>query len=288
MTDNNSDKIMVTGCRGMVGRAVVDLLRLDGDREVVALDRQALDITDEKRVVEAVGDLRPGAIINAAARTDIDAAEADVHVALAVNGRGVRNLALAAERYHVFLCHFSCAEVFEGKSSTPYREWDDHWPRSRYGESKDAGEKMLAAIWDGFVLIRSGWLYGAGRDNFVDRAAAALRAGEKVRAAGDIIGAPTYAGDLAAAAITLSDARARGYYHFSNDAGDGVSPAELAREIARLTGMPETLVEEVREADLERAPRPAYAVLRLEKFREMLPGLVRPWRDALAAYLSGS
>jgi dTDP-4-dehydrorhamnose reductase len=272
----------------MVGRAVVDLLRLDDSREVMALDRKELDITDDERVWEAVGDLCPAVIINAAACTDIDAIEADMHEALAVNGRGVRNLALAAERFRVFLCHFSCAAVFEGKASTPYREGDDHWPRSRYGETKDAGENMLAAIWDGFLLLRSGWLYGAGRENFVDRTAAALRAGEKVRAAGDIVGAPTYAGDLAAAAVALSDARARGCYHFTNDAGDGVSPAVLAREIARLVQAPEALVEEVLEADFARAHRPAYAVLRLDKFRGMLPGLVRSWRDALAAYLSGS
>ncbi|RLB68460.1 MAG: dTDP-4-dehydrorhamnose reductase [Deltaproteobacteria bacterium] len=282
-----ADKIVVTGCQGMLGQAVVSLLSLTStEHEVVPLTREDLDITDDKQVMKVLGKIKPQVVINCAAYTDVDGAEDEKHVALAVNARGVRNIAMAAVEHRIFVCHFSTDYIFDGKKKEPYREWDEHWPLNYYGMSKQGGEEMLASIWDGYLLIRTSWLYGPGGKNFVDTVRGKLEAGEKLKVVDDQFGAPTYVGDLAAAAIVLTDLRARGRYHYTNDAGNGVSWYEVAREIAVITGHDPEQITPIKTADIEqKAERPAHSVLGLQKIKEVLPSMVRSWKDALRSYL---
>ncbi|MBN2333151.1 MAG: dTDP-4-dehydrorhamnose reductase [Deltaproteobacteria bacterium] len=284
-----SDTIVVTGANGMLGRAIVGLLSMTpGEHEVVALGHAELDITDDQRVLAEIGRLKPAAIINCAAYTKVDEAEQEHHLALAVNSRGVRNLALAAQQNHSFICHFSSDYIFDGKKGEPYREWDEHWPLNYYGMSKQGGEEMLASIWDGHLIIRTSWLYGPGGKNFVDTVRQKLAAGESLSVVNDQFGAPTYVGDLAAAAVYLVDLRARGKYHYSNDAGAaGVSWYEVAREIAGILGYDAALIKPVTTAQIEQAAlRPVRSVLGLNKVKELIPSLVRPWQEALRDYLT--
>lgn len=282
-----ADKIVVTGCRGMLGRAVVSLLSLTPtEHEVVPLTHADLDITDDQQVLQVIGKIKPQVIINCAAYTDVDGAEEEKHLALAVNARGVRNLALAALEYPAFICHFSTDYIFDGKKKEPYREWEEHWPLNYYGMSKQGGEEMLASLWDGYLLIRTSWLYGPGGKNFVDTVRNKLEAGEPLRVVDDQFGAPTYVGDLAATAIALVDLRARGKYHYTNEAGNGVSWYEVAREIASISGYDPELITPVKTADIEqKAERPAHSVLGLQKIKEVLPSMIRSWKEALRSYL---
>jgi dTDP-4-dehydrorhamnose reductase len=282
-----ADKIVVTGCQGMLGQAVVSLLSLTStEHEVVPLTRADLDITDDKRVMKVLGRIKPQVVINCAAYTDVDGAEDEKHVALAVNARGVRNIALAAVEHQIFVCHFSTDYIFDGKKKEPYREWEEHWPLNYYGMSKQGGEEMLASIWDGYLLIRTSWLYGPGGRNFVDTVRGKLEAGESLKVVDDQFGAPTYVGDLAATAIALVDLRARGRYHYTNEAGNGVSWYEVAREIAVITGRDPEQISPVKTADIEqKAERPAHSVLGLQKIKELLPSMVRSWKEALRSYL---
>lgn len=282
-----ADKIVVTGCQGMLGRAVVSLLSLTStEHEVVPLTHADLDITADQQVLQVIGKIKPQVIINCAAYTDVDGAEEEKHLALAVNARGVRNLAMAALESPAFICHFSTDYIFDGKKKEPYREWDEHWPLNYYGMSKQGGEEMLASLWDGYLLIRTSWLYGPGGKNFVDTVRKKLEAGERLRVVDDQFGAPTYVGDLAATAIALVDLRARGKYHYTNEAGNGVSWYEVAREIALILGYDPELITPIKTADIEqKAERPAYSVLGLQKIKEVLPSMIRSWKDALRSYL---
>ncbi len=283
------DRIVVTGSRGMLGRAVVSLLALDsGEHQVFPLGRQELDITDDRMVREVLADLRPTVIINCAAYTGVDAAEEEKHEALAVNSRGVRNLALAAAELRCFVCHFSTDYIFNGKKREPYREWEEPWPLNYYGISKQGGEEMLANLWNSYLLIRTSWLYGPGSRNFVDTVRQKLEAGETLRVVNDQFGAPTYVGDLAAAAVALVDLRARGKYHYTNEVpASGISWYDLAREIALVLGYDaDRVVQPIATCKIEQAAeRPPYSVLGLNKFKELLPMLVRPWQEALRDYL---
>ncbi|MEA3240333.1 MAG: dTDP-4-dehydrorhamnose reductase [Pseudomonadota bacterium] len=282
-----ADKIVVTGCQGMLGRAVVSLFSLTStEHEIIPLTHADMDISNDQQVLKVLGKIKPQVIINCAAYTDVDGAEEEKHLALAVNSRGVRNLALAAAEYQIFICHFSTDYIFDGKRKEPYREWEQHWPLNYYGISKQGGEEMLASLWDGYVLIRTSWLYGPGGKNFVDTVRNKLEAGEALRVVDDQFGAPTYVGDLAATAITLVELRARGKYHYTNDAGNGVSWYEVAREIASISGCDPELITPVKTADIEQeAERPAHSVLGLQKIKEMLPSMIRSWKDALRSYL---
>ena len=282
-----ADKIVVTGCRGMLGQTVVNLYSLtSSEYEIIPLTHADLDISDDRQVLQVLGDIKPDVIINCAAYTDVDGAEEEKHVALAVNARGVRNLAKAAVQHPVFICHFSTDYIFDGKKKEPYREWEEPWPLNYYGISKQGGEEMLASIWDGYLLIRTSWLYGPGGKNFIDTVRGKLAAGEKLRVVDDQFGAPTYVGDLAATAIALVDLRARGKYHYTNDAGNGVSWFEVAREIALITGCDPELVTPIKTDEIEqKAERPAHSVLGLQKIKEVLPAMVRSWKDALRSYL---
>jgi len=282
-----ADKIVVTGCQGMLGRAVVSLFSLTStEHEIIPLTHADMDISNDQQVMKVLGKIKPQVIINCAAYTDVDGAEEEKQLPLAVNSRGVRNLALAATEYQIFICHFSTDYIFDGKKKESYREWEEPWPLNHYGMSKQGGEEMLASLWDGYVLIRTSWLYGPGGKNFVDTVRNKLEAGERLRVVDDQFGAPTYVGDLAATAIALVELRARGKFHYTNDAGNGVSWYELAREIATITGYDPELITPVKTDDIEqKAVRPAHSVLGLQKIKELLPSMVRSWKDALRSYL---
>ena len=282
-----ADRIVVTGCRGMLGQAIVNLLSLTStEHDVVPLSRANLDITDDKQVMKVLGKIKPEVVINCAAYTDVDGAEDEKHVALAVNARGVRNLALAATKHPAFICHFSTDYIFDGKKKEPYREWEEHWPLNYYGMSKQGGEEMLASLWDGYLLIRTSWLYGPGGKNFVDTVRKKLEAGETLRVVDDQFGAPTYVGDLAATAIALVDLRARGKYHYTNEVESGVSWYEVAREIASILGYDPEQIVPIKTAEIEqKAERPAHSVLGLQKIKELLPSMMRSWKEALRSYL---
>ncbi|MFZ5769723.1 MAG: SDR family oxidoreductase [Bacillota bacterium] len=116
-------KVVVTGAAGMLGRDMVAEFQRRG-HDVIALDRARLDITDLRAVREAIGSLKPDLVVNCAAYTDVDRAESEPDVAMAVNGLGPRNLALACEAQGATLMHISTDYVFDGEKDGPYDIWD--------------------------------------------------------------------------------------------------------------------------------------------------------------------
>ncbi len=280
-------KIMLTGAGSQLGRTIYALLKIQDDTEVLALRRDELDILDETAVRATVARLKPSVIINCAGFNDVVAAENRLATRLPVNTRGVFNLAKAAKEFRAYLCTFSSKFVFDGKKAQPYGEDDDYWPLNQYGLSKHGGEEMVGNLLENFLIIRSDLLYGGGND-FVSRIQRELEAGNPVKVSDDFFVAPTYLGDLAAATLALVYEWAVGIYHYTNDAGNGINCYEFARAIAELSDLDASLLRAVPVletgcgAPLSLPPR---AILSVERFREMFPALVRPWREALAAYL---
>jgi dTDP-4-dehydrorhamnose reductase len=264
-----------------------ELLKAQADTEVVALRQSELDILDGAAVRSAVADVKPAALINCAGFNDVAAAESRLATKLPVNTRGFFNLAKAAAESKVYLCTFSSKFVFDGKKEQPYIEDDDFWPINQYGTSKHGGEEMVSNLLENYLIIRSDLLYGGG-DDFVSRVQRELKAGNQLKVSDDFYIAPTYLGDLAAAAVALVLEWAAGVYHYTNDAGDGISCYEFAQSIAELSGLDSSLLQAVpvTETDFgEPLSMPKHAILSIERFRELFPALVRPWREALVAYL---
>ncbi len=299
---------MITGKNGQLGRCLVDRLGRSQDWELLAAyDHSELDIADSAAVSGLFRDLSggpPDVLINAAAYTAVDLCESEVEACTAVNGAGPGLLAEACREAGVGLAHVSTDYVFDGQSSTPYRETDATAPRTAYGCSKLEGERRVLAVSDRFWVIRTSWVFGPGK-NFVAAILrqAILRELGKVsgplRVVDDQLGCPTYSADLADAILALSsgtscnggeeserDGLSRneaGLLHLSNAAP--CTWWEFARAILDATGYGHLEIERGTTAELNTAAvRPPYSVLDGSRAQSLGIAL-RPWQEALTDYL---
>jgi dTDP-4-dehydrorhamnose reductase len=276
-------KILVTGSRGQLGRALEAACAGRG-LGFVGLDLPECDITDAAAVDRAVAAARPTAIVNCAAFTAVDAAEAREAEALAVNGAAVATLAEAADRAGVTLVQLSTDYVFDGATTRPYREDDPPAPRSAYGRTKLAGEAAAAGA-ARHLIVRTAWLFGTGGANFVDAIRRQLTGGAgALRVVDDQTGSPTYAADLAGALLDLIALGVSGTVHAVN--GGQATWCDLARAIVGRLGANVEVVPITTAEAARPAPRPAFSVLDAGKLAALLGRRLPDWRDALARYLA--
>ncbi|MER6427671.1 dTDP-4-dehydrorhamnose reductase [Streptomyces sp900105245] len=278
---------LITGATGMLGQDVLARLGRDGE-EAVGLGSGGLDITDPDAVHDAVAAHRPRIVVNCAAWTAVDDAEAREADALRVNGDGPRNLADACEKAGAGLLQVSTDYVFAGDGTSPYPEDAPTAPRSAYGRTKLAGERaVLAALPETGYVVRTAWLYGAGGGNFVDTMIGLEAARDTVDVVDDQRGQPTWTVDLADRLVRLGRAAVAGtapagVYHGTS--GGETTWFGLTREIYRLLGSDPGRVRPTNSAAFARpAPRPAYSVLGHDRWRRAGVEPIRPWQEALAA-----
>src|SRR4051794_28050292 len=205
-------RLLVTGAAGMLGRDVVAAAGRGG-HEIVALARRDLDITDAAAVTRAVLDARPDAVINCAAWTDVDGAEAAEEQATAVNGAGAGHVARAAASAGALVVHVSSDYVFTGDATEPYTESSDVGPLSAYGRSKLAGERAVAQASPRAAIVRASWLFGPGGRNFVDTMLRLAAERDEVTVVDDQTGCPTYTGHLAVALVEIAERGLTGVLH---------------------------------------------------------------------------
>jgi dTDP-4-dehydrorhamnose reductase len=280
-----SGGVLVTGAGGQLGSFIV---REFSDREVTALPRASLDITDPVAVRHFVGEARPAVIVNCAAFNDVDGAETHVSDALAVNAFAVRSLARAAEACDAVLVHYSTDFVFDGTATSPYDELSKPSPRSTYAASKLLGEWFALDIPAGFVL-RVESLFGCsrnwqGRRGTLDGLVDGLEHGRELRVFTDRVVSPSYLADVAGATRFLIERGSTpGVYHCVNS-GQGTW-YEVAQEAARLIGITPRLVPTTSDQTSLRAQRPRFCALSNEKLAGA--GFSMPsWRDALKRWLA--
>jgi dTDP-4-dehydrorhamnose reductase len=273
-------RLLVTGAAGMLGRDVVAAAQ-DAGHEVAALARADLDITDAAAVRAAVRAARPGAVINCAAWTDVDGAEAAEEQATAVNGAGAGHVAVAASEHGALVVHVSSDYVFDGRASEPYPEDAPTGPAGAYGRSKLAGEQAVAAAGGRAAIVRSAWLFGPHGGNFVDTMRRLGAEREEISVVDDQVGCPTYTGHLAGALLEIAERGTTGVLHVAG--GGRCSWFDLAEATFAETGLT-CRVRRQSTADLGRpAPRPAFSVL--GGTRPEAPVLPH-WREGLRAHLT--
>ncbi len=282
-------KIIVTGCNGQLGVAINRQYAGNTDIELVNTDVAQLDITDIDKVLELVREVRPYAIINCAAHTNVNACETDVDNAYRINAIGPRNLAVAASEAGARLVQVSTDYVFSGKADRPYLEFDRTDPQGVYGASKLAGENFVRDFAQNYFIVRTAWLYGEGK-NFVRTMLRLSETHDKVRVVMDQIGSPTSADELAKAIVHLLPTDNYGIFHGTCEGY--CSWADFTKEIFRLAGK-STVVEAISTAEYEKdnpasAPRPAYSVLENYMFRLTTDYHFADWHDAIAEYIRGS
>jgi len=273
-------RLLVTGGAGMLGRDVA-VAAADAGHQVLAPTRAELDITDAHAVRAAVREARPHAVVNCAAWTDVDGAEADEEAATAVNGAGAGNVASAASEHGAHLVHVSTDYVFDGAAAEPYTEDAPTAPRSAYGRSKLAGEHAVAHAGGGAAIVRSSWLFGPHGRNFVDTMRRLGAERDEVLVVDDQVGCPTYTGHLAPALVAIAERGSTGILHVAG--GGHCSWFELALATFEESGL-QCRVRAQSTAALGRpAPRPAFSAL--ASTRGDAP-VLPPWREGLRAHLA--
>ncbi|KKW30034.1 MAG: dTDP-4-dehydrorhamnose reductase [Candidatus Uhrbacteria bacterium GW2011_GWD2_52_7] len=237
-------KALITGANGMLGQ---ELRRIFSDEgyEVVATDRETLDITDRDQVLAFVRECRPDVVINAAAYNLVDKVEeANIYpIAYAINALGPKNLAEAAKAIGVPFVHFSTDYVFAGNKLEGYAEDDATSPLSKYGQTKAEGERFVQEVGGTFYICRLSKLFGrpglgeGSKVSFVELMLRLAKEKPELSIVDDEVGCPTYAPDLACATFELvTKPYPPGVYHLVNS-GEPVTWYAFAQEIFALAGV---------------------------------------------------
>ncbi len=273
-------RILITGAGGMLGHDVRRAAEAAG-HEPVAIPRPKLDVGDRSAVATAVTAAAPDAVINCAAWTDVDGAEAQFDDALAVNGAGAGHVAAAAQAQGAWTIQVSTDYVFDGTKREPYLESDPVAPVSAYGRSKLAGEQEVAAAAPGHhLIVRSSWLFGAHGGCFPRTILRLAAERDELGVVADQVGCPTFTGHLAGALVELAETPRAGVLHVA--AGSSCSWWEFAGAIVAAAGA-RCQVKPLTTAEYPTpAHRPAYSVLGSERDAPVLPG----WEDGLSAFMS--
>ncbi len=228
-------------------------------------------------------------VINTAAYTKVDDAEANEEQARAVNAEGAQNVAIAASENGAKMVQVSTDYVFDGHATSPYAEDEPRDPISAYGRTKAEGEVLALEANELTYIIRTAWLYGSSGPNFPKTMLRLAGSHETVSVVDDQLGQPTWTADLAGQIVKTLDADAApGIYHATN-AGQ-TTWFDFTREIFNLAGLDQARVLPTTSDEFVRpAPRPSYSVLGHDGWATVGLAGMRDWRAALAeAFATGA
>ena len=274
--------ILITGCNGQLGNEMQLLEKENPQHTYFNTDVAELDITDQQAIERFVDEHAIDGIVNCAAYTAVDKAEANETLCQLLNAEAPAYLAHAVGRRGGWMVQISTDYVFDGTKHTPYVEDDDTCPNSVYGRTKLVGEINVQKLCERSMIIRTAWLYSTFGNNFVKTM---IRLGKEKPELGvifDQIGTPTYARDLARIIMTAIEQGIRpGIYHFSNE---GVTSwYDFTKAIHRLAGITTCRVRPLHTAEYPTpAARPHYSVLDKTKIKQTYDIDIPYWEESLA------
>lgn len=300
MPDTRPLRIAVIGRNGQLARSLADVGAARPEIEVISIGRAQVDLAKPGDLAPALAAIQPELVINTAAYTAVDKAEAEPEEAFRINRDGAAAVARACADQHVPLIHISTDYVFDGTGSVPYRETDPCNPQGVYGRSKLDGEQRVLAQHPDAIVLRTAWLHSPYGTNFVRTMLRLAGERDELRVVADQRGSPTYAPDLADALLTMAQRRIatpaaamKGVFHLAGS-GQG-SWWEVAKAIMSETqslGSRSVPVHPITTAEYPTpARRPAWSVLDTTKATTIFGVTLPPWRDGLrrgvTALLSG-
>ncbi len=274
-------KILITGSNGMLGHDLREVLK--DNHDLVLTTSKTLDITDKKQVMDFIGDSKPDIVINSAAYTDVDGCEENRDLAYAVNGEGVRNLALACREVDCALLHISTDYVFDGTARDPIAEDGEIGPISVYGKSKLEGEKAILEILDKYFIVRTAWLYGINGKNFPKTMLELAENHSEITVVYDEVGTPTYTPDLAYGISQLIETDKYGIYHLTNSGY--CSWCEFSRLIFEIAEKDVKVIPVTASEFARPAPRPNYSVLENKNWIDNGFKPLRDYKEAIREYI---
>lgn len=275
--------LVLGGQSGLLGRALMDAAKASG-LHAVALGRRDGNILDVNFLARKIQRIAPEVIFNTIAWTQVDEAEENPSRAMSINRGFASSLVHCIKGTPIRLVHYSTDFVFNGKKQTPYTPDDSTAPESVYGVTKLAGERALAVLpQEQYCIVRTAWLFGPGRKNFVDTILDACRKRDSINVVHDQIGSPTYTRDLALWSLKLAELRAQGIFHAVN-AGQA-SWCDLACEAVTLAEAP-CRVRPISSSEWpQKARRPQFSVLDAGRLTQVTGIAPRPWPLALREYI---
>lgn len=273
---------LIFGANGQLGK---DLRIIFSDTgTVTGVDLPDLDVADTDAVEALIESENPELVINAAAFTDVEAAEEHEPESFRANEDGARNVARAAAGRGIPVVYYSTDYVFGGVKSTPYEVDDETAPIGVYARSKLAGEVATREENPKHFIMRTAWLYGPGGNNFVEKILAAAKSRPSLKVVEDEVGAPTHTLDLAKASAALAKTEHYGVYHAVN--GGACSRYEFAQAILNEAGSSTPIEPCSSDAFPTKAERPLYSVLSTRALEEATGFVMPTWRDALHEYIA--
>ncbi len=287
-----SKSILLIGCNGQVGTQLRKTLQPYSN--LIPVARPVVELARPETIKDLIKQHQPEIIINAAAYTSVDKAESEPELANTVNALACKFIAQEAEKLRASLIHISTDYVFDGKSSSPYREDDSTNPLSVYGKTKLAAEEAIRSSCSNHIILRTAWVYGtAGKSNFVKTM---LRLGAQkpeLKIVADQIGSPTRAKDIAQTIALMISKNCHqnqsGTYHYTNS---GVASwydfAVAIFEEARLLDFPlkiERVIPITTSEYPTAATRPNYSVLNCGKISALMETIPPHWRQSLREML---
>ena len=274
-------KILITGAKGMLAKAVINELK---GEELILTDVSDLDITNIELLREFIKKNKPQYIINCAAYTAVDKAEEQEEIAKKVNAIGPKNLAIVANEEDSTLIHISTDYVFGGDKDIEedYSEMEEKKPNSIYGITKLEGEQEISNSCFKYYIFRTAWLYGDG-NNFVRTMLKLGKEKESINVVNDQHGSPTYAVDLASIIHQAIEKQIPyGIYHATNEGY--TTWYEFTKQIFEKAGIECKVNPVTSEEFASKAKRPKNS--KLSKDKLLKEGIEIPsYEDALNRYL---
>jgi dTDP-4-dehydrorhamnose reductase len=284
MIDLAGKKAVILGGRtGLLGRILTEKL---GQHEIITipLSRSDFDPLNEESLTALLEREEPDFVFNTVAYTMVDQAEDEENNAHLLNTTLPATLSRLCKQRGAKLIHYSTDFVFDGKKDSPYTEEDRTNPQSVYGETKLAGEERIMELgYDNILIIRTAWLFGPYKSNFVHKIVNLAKERENLTVVHDQNGSPTYTPDLAEYSIELLRHEARGIFNVVNSGK--ASWCELATEAVDSSAINCRVDPVPTSAYPTKAKRPPYSVLDTSKFSELTGITPRPWVQALRDYL---
>lgn len=276
--------LILGGTTGLLGQAMAHAATIGG-YDVITTGRQDFDPTDSKTLAEFIDETAPDIVCNTIAYTQVDKAEEEEEKALLLNRVLPCSLGrIIKERPSIYLMHFSTDFVFNGRKIGAYTEEDAADPLNVYGRSKLEGEQALLGLnLEKFCIVRTAWLFGPGKKNFVSTILDLCHEGKALNIVHDQMGSPTYTRDLAAYSLNLVAKNGRGIFHITNSGK--ASWCEFASEAVRLAQIECSIAPVPSKCYPQKALRPAFSALSTTKFTETTGVSPRSWAQALAEYI---
>jgi dTDP-4-dehydrorhamnose reductase len=276
----NDTGIAILGGRGMLGTDLTSICERQGF-SVKVFDLPEFDITNPRQLQDALNAAQ--IIVNCAAYTNVDGAEAQADLAHQVNAQAVGRLGAITRQADKWVLHISTDFVFDGKSDRSYVESDPPNPINAYGKSKLAGEQLLAQSGCTHCIVRVEWTYGSAGDNFVTKLIRRAKDGKTLKVVDDQIGSPTATTEVAKVICELLRKRPEGIFHLASFGY--VSRYEMARFIFDRLSMDVDLLGCKTSDYVSPAARPLNSRFDCSKISALLDEPIENWQGPLERFL---